>query len=62
LEERQVLQNLPLKQVELALQCLAQEQLDFLPPELEKLSPVEWFLLEQLLNSLMLEKQYSRVH
>ena len=57
-----MLEHLSLKQVEQALNHLAHEQMEYLPEELQQLSPLDWLLLEQLLENLLKEKQYSRVH
>ena len=57
-----MLENLSLQQVSLALECLANEELEYLPEELQKLSPLDWFLLEQLLENLLKERRYSQVH
>jgi hypothetical protein len=58
-----VLHQLSQTQLELALRCLAEDQTpQFLPEELLRLSPLDWMLLEQLLNNLMWEQQYSQMH
>ena len=57
-----MLENLSLKQVSLALDCLANEKLEYLPEELQKLSPLDWAILEQMLENLQYEKRYSQVH
>jgi len=55
------LQNLSEQQVSLALQWLSNAE-KHPPEELKHLKPVEWMLLEGLLNSLMLEREYSLLH
>jgi hypothetical protein len=52
-----MLQELSNQQVEKALAWLASPVLEPPPQELEQLSQVEWYLLNQLLQSLLLEKQ-----
>ena len=55
------LQNLSNQQLSLALQWLSNAE-QYPPEELQHLSPVEWMLLEGLLNSLMSEREYSQLH
>ena len=56
-----MLQELSQKQVEQALQWLA-DPLPSAPPEgLESLNQLEWFLLRRMLDSLLLEKENSPV-
>ena len=57
-----MLQDLSNPQLEQALSWLA-NPVDLSPPEpLKELSATEWYLLERLLESLMLEKDHSPVH
>jgi hypothetical protein len=62
-KERQVsqLQEMSIKQVEQALAWLDSPVQSTPPEELQQLNPVEWMLLEQLLQQLLLEKEQSRV-
>ena len=53
--------NLSPQQLSLALNCLVTE-FQILPEELKHLSPLDWLLLENLLGSLELERQYSPLH
>ena len=54
-----MLQNLTNLQVERALAWLADPEWSNPPDELVSLSQIEWFLLDRMLESLMLEKQQS---
>ena len=57
-----MLQDLSNPQLEQALSWLA-NPVDLSPPEpLKTLNEMEWYLLERLLESLMLEKDHSPVH
>jgi hypothetical protein len=60
-QEHQVLTNLSKEQVEQAFQYLSDPIQVYPPPGLEELNQVEWFLLDQLLQQLLQEKQHSRV-
>jgi hypothetical protein len=62
LQELPMLPHLSVKQVELALQCLAQPEWEKMPPELESLSMEDWMLLEWLLAYLMSEREHNQVH
>jgi hypothetical protein len=58
------LQNLSNQQIEVVLSWLYQQKT---MPRLEvkdlpDLSPVEWYLMEQLLDQLLLEKLHSPLH
>jgi len=57
-----MLPHLSVKQVELALQCLAQPEWVELPSELENLSVEDWMLLEWLLERLMSEREHNVLH
>ena len=57
-----MLQDLSNKQFEKALEYLASPQVEPLPQPLKQLNQVEWYLLEQLLNNLLAEKDSSPVH
>jgi hypothetical protein len=48
--------------VELALEWLASPLLESPPEELLDLTQIEWFLLDRMLETLMLEKQRSHLH
>ena len=54
--------QLPLNQLEQAFQLLAEEKPPPVQGPLSHLSPEEWALLECLLVSLLLERQFSPVH
>jgi hypothetical protein len=55
------LQNLSQQQLSLALSWL--DSPDPHPPEeLQHLDPLDWALLQQLLENLMWERQYSQLH
>ena len=56
-----MLQNLTRPQVEQALAWLAQPDPLSVPQELKGLSQLEWFLLNNLLENLLEEKQHSPV-
>jgi len=62
LQEPPMLPHLSVKQVELALQCLAQPEWVELPSELENLSVEDWMMLEWLLERLMAEREHNVVH
>ena len=55
------LHQLSTEQLSLALLCLS-EELKPLPEELKHLSHLDWLLLSNLLENLLLEQQYSQVH
>jgi hypothetical protein len=56
-QEKNVLSNLSIHQVEQALEYLAEPVQTYpLPEELKELQPQEWFLLERMLQALMLER------
>ena len=57
-----MLQDLNSSQLEQALAYLANPEVLQPPQPLKHLNQVEWFLLEQLLNNLLEEKQHSPVH
>jgi hypothetical protein len=57
-----MLQELTNLQVEKALKWLASPELDGPPEELVALSQVEWYLLDRMLQELLLEKQLSKLH
>ena len=61
-KEQQMLDNLSVKQVELALSWLGSPVKSSPPEELESLQPMEWFLLERMLYLLEKEKQSSPLH
>jgi hypothetical protein len=61
-EEQQMLQNLSVNQLEQALIWLDSPVQDAPPEELLELTQVEWFLLDRLLQELLLEKEHSRLH
>ena len=56
-----MLQDLTKPQVEQALAWLANPDLWSVPHELKELSQVEWFLLNQLLENLLEERNHSRL-
>jgi hypothetical protein len=56
-----MLQNLSNSQVEKALAWLASPELDPPPDDLLQLNQMEWFLLQKMLDSLLLEKELSPV-
>ena len=57
-QEKNVLNNLTISQVEQALEYLADPVQIYPPPqELKELQPMEWFLLERMLQHLMLERK-----
>jgi hypothetical protein len=54
---------LELTQQEISLALLALHQnWEHPPEELQHLTPVEWCLLEGLLNQLLLQRQHSQLH
>ena len=59
-----MLQRLKTQEVEKALQLIHKankEQRDLpIPQELQKLEPIEWVLLEQMLEMILLEKDQKR--
>ena len=55
------LHQLSTEQLSLALVFLS-EELTPLPQELKHLSHLDWLLLSNLLESLLLEQQYSPLH
>ena len=57
-----MLQNLTNKQVEKALEWLANPVSNPPPDPLDKLNQAEWYLLNQLLEKLLLEKQHNLLH
>ena len=57
-----MLQDLTQPQLEKALEYLANPQVEPLPQPLKQLNQVEWYLLEQLLSSLLVEKDSSPLH
>jgi hypothetical protein len=57
-----MLDNLSPRQVEQALEWLAQPVQCPPPQDLEKLNQLEWFLLERMLQALLQEKNNSPVH
>jgi hypothetical protein len=57
-----MLDNLSVQQVEKALEWLAQPVQCHPPQDLEKLDPLEWFLLERMLQALWQEKNSSPMH
>ncbi len=57
-----MLQNLDTNQIELALKWLDSPVLSPPPQELESLTQMEWYLLDNLLQLLLKEKQNSQVH
>ena len=57
----QQLQKLPVKELEQAMEFLADPELTYPPQNLQHLNLLEWHLVNSLLNKLMKEKQYSRV-
>ena len=61
-EEQQMLLNLSVLQVEKALAWLNSPVQNSPPEELLELTQVEWFLLDRLLQELLLEKEYSKLH
>ena len=61
-EEQQMLQNLSVSQLEKALSWLDSPVQSPPPEELLELTQVEWFLLDRLLQELLIEKQSSRLH
>ena len=61
-KEQQMLTNLSVEQVEQALQWLDSPVQSAPPQELEQLSQVEWYLLDQMLQNLILEKRFSSLH
>jgi hypothetical protein len=57
-----MLQELTSTQVEQALEWI-HSPLQLSPPQgLEDLNPVEWYLLEQLLNQIWVEQAHSPLH
>ena len=60
--EQKMLQNLSHQQVELALKWLDSPVQSPPPPELEDLTQVEWYLLDQMLQTLLKERDHSPVH
>ena len=57
-----MLQSLSPQQVEQAFQWLGNPIQTPPPEELESLSQVEWFLLDRMLQALMLEKKHNPLH
>ena len=57
-----MLQDLTRPQVEQALAWLAHPDLQPVPQELKELSQVEWLLLHQLLETLLVEKLAHPLH
>ena len=57
-----LINQLSLKQVELALEYLADQEQKEPPLELQDLDPLEWLTLQVLQVSLMVEKRNSSVH
>ncbi len=60
-QERQVLSNLSVEQIEQALKWLDSPVQSPPPPELESLNQLEWYLLDKLLQQLLVEKENSRL-
>ena len=56
-KESQVLEKLSHRQVEQAFQVIAGQQTS--SDELNQLSSLEWLLLQQLLENLLLEKEHQ---
>ena len=56
-----MLDNLSSQQVELAFQWLASPLVEPPPEELNHLNQAEWFLLQRMLDSLLLEKEQGPV-
>ena len=57
-----MLQDLSHSQLEQALSYLANPILQTPPQPLDQLNPMEWYLLERLLENLLDEKDHSPVH
>ena len=57
-----MLLSLSVLQVEKALRWLDSPVQSPPPEELESLSQVEWYLLDRMLQELLLEKEHSRLH
>ena len=57
-----MLQDLSLPQLEQALTFLKSPQSLPLPPELKELNPLEWMMLERLLQGLMWERENNPLH
>jgi hypothetical protein len=57
-----MLNNLSVQQVEQALEWLAQPVQCHPPQDLENLDPLEWFLLERMLQALLQEQNSSPMH
>jgi hypothetical protein len=57
-----MLLNLSVLQVEKALAWLDSPVQNPPPEELLELTQVEWFLLDRMLQELILEKEHSRLH
>jgi hypothetical protein len=58
-QERQVLSHLSVEQIEQALKWLDSPVQSPPPPELESLNQLEWYLLDKLLQQLLVEKESS---
>jgi hypothetical protein len=57
-----MLQDLTQSQVESALQYLHLQPTSFPPPsDLKELNPMEWFLLDRMLDCLLKEKESSQL-
>ena len=54
-----MLQELSKDQLEQALRFLAQPTLDSVPHSLKNLNPLEWHLLQHLLDNLLEEQRHS---
>ena len=54
-----MLQELSKDQLEQALRFLAQPTLDSVPQSLKELNPLEWHLLQSLLDNLLEEQRHS---
>ena len=61
-EELRMLQDLSVNQLEQALSWLNSPVQSPPPQGLETINEMEWFLLDQLLQTLLLEKAHSRLH
>jgi hypothetical protein len=57
-----MLQDLSVPQLERALEWLDSPLAESPPEELLKLTEIEWYLLDRLLEQLMVEKDHSPVH
>jgi len=57
-----LLENLPVPLLERAFQFLCDPQENQPPKELQHLNRLEWYAVQNLLNLLLVEKEYHSLH